>query len=316
MGNPNQWSVEELCGTLNQTAATDKDNIIPIDGPTGGGKSTLGLKLCMAGCAWFDMQKDILYSRKEIIEWITNARPGSWGLADEAVNALFKRDFQRGEQKFILKLLDMCRDRNLTLFLCIPNFWALDKHILEGRVRLRLHVASTGMCFMWKPSGNPFTTDMWYRKYNEVVCRNWDSYPNALKTKGFIGYIQFGDLGVRQKEVYLEIKARKKAEIKAAEEAEEKKTDYNKIRSVELGKWTMIDFLDKNKMLTRGWYKILAVEFGVTERAIYKRLKDFRDREKIPDVEQNNYAQEDILYNIKGDTNDLNQPEEGFNNIH
>lgn len=309
-----QWSIDELTSTLNETAATDKDNIIPVDGNTGSGKSTLALKLCFAGCKWFDMNRDILYSRKEIIEWITHARPGSWGLADEAVNALFKRDFQRGEQKFILKLLDMCRDRNLTLFLCIPNFWALDKHILEGRVRLRLHVAYTGMCFMWKPSNNPFTTDKWYRKYNEVVCRNWDNYPNAKKTKGFIGYVKFGDLGVRQKEDYLKIKERKKAEVKAAEEAEEQEEEKLKRRSVEMGKWIMIEWFVSKGFLKLGWQKALSEVFGISERGIYKHLKDMRDRDKVHELTQNE-DEENILYSNNVIDNNLNQLNKEFNNI-
>ena len=280
-----QWSVEELCDTLNKTAATDKDNINAIDGPTGVGKSTLGLKLCLKGCSWFDMKKDVFYSRKELIEWVTTARPGSWGLADEAVNALFKRDFQRGEQKFLLKILDMCRDRNLTLFLCIPNFWALDKHVLEGRIRLRLHVAKTGLSFLWKPSTNPFAPDRWYRKYNEVVCRNWDNYPNARRTKGFVGYLKFGDMGIQQKQTYLEIKARKKAAIKTAEEEEEQQEKKAKKKSVELGKWIAIDFFDKKGLLKLGWQKMLAVEDSVTSRAIYMRLKSFRDRGVNVDTE-------------------------------
>ncbi len=199
MGNETQWSLNELTKTLNETAATDKDNLIGVDGSTGTGKSTISIKACKAGCSWFDMNNDILYSRDEIIDWVTNARPGSWGVADEMINVLFKRDFANKNQKFVLKIFDMCRDRNLTLFMCIPNFWAIDKHLLEGRLRLRIHVARTGLAFLWRPSSNPFAPDRWYRKYNEKVCYNWDVYPNAKRTKGFTGYLKFADLGAIEK---------------------------------------------------------------------------------------------------------------------
>jgi hypothetical protein len=276
MNSSEQWSAEELCKTLNDTAATDKDTLAAIDGATGSGKSTLAIKLCKKGCEWFDMDKDILYSRKEIMDWVTEAKNGSWGIADEAVNALFKRDFASKDQKFLLKIIDMCRSKNLTLFLCIPNFWALDNHLLQGRIRLRLHVAKTGLCFMWKPTGNPFTPDKWCRKYNEKVCYNWDHYPNAKRTKGFIGYINFGDLGSAEREQYVQIKERKKKEIKEQEEMAEKEEDVQKKRSVELGKWLMIDWLYSKGLLKLGWERALAELDGVTHQAISARLKDFR----------------------------------------
>lgn len=309
-----QWSVEELCDTLNKTAATDKDNINAIDGGTGVGKSTLAFKLCKRGCEWFDMDKDILYSRKELIDWATTARPGSWGFADEAVNVLFKRDFQKGEQKFLLKVLDMCRSRNLTLFLLIPNFWALDKHVLEGRIRLRLHVAKTGLTFLWKPSGNPFTPDKWCRKYNEKVCYNWDSYPNARKTKGFLGYLKFGDMGVDEKRRYLEIKERKKLEVKAQEEAEERAEDEAKKKSVELGKWLALEFVDRRRLLRIGWQAIWAEAQGITRQAVNQHLKIFRTRGNLLSSESNT-VKNNILYNNNTTSDKSEEDKEELNNI-
>ena len=317
-----EWSVEELCETFNKTAATDKDNIVAIDGSAGVGKSTIAIKLCKKGCDWFDWEKDILYSRKEIIEWITSAKPGSWGIADEAINALFKRDFQRGDQKFILKLMDMCRSRNLTLFLCIPNFWALDKHMLEGRIRLRVHVAKTGLCFLWKPSNNPFAPDRWYRKYNEKVCYNWDTYPNARRTKGFIGYLKFGDLGAEERRVYVELKERKKAEIKAAEEQEEKEEEHAKIRSVELGKTFMLVLMHDKGWLRPGTMVALADWEHTSPQVINQRMKIFRekygriDNTEVKDVKMRlNTTNKEILYSTIGNRTNLNQSTTEVDNI-
>jgi hypothetical protein len=296
MANQDMWSLVELTKTLNETAQTDRDNLIPIDGPTGSGKSTLGIELCIKGCPWFDMENDILYSRQELMDWISNARPGSWALADEAVNILFKRDFASKAQKFLLKILDMCRDRNLTIFMCIPNFWALDKHILEGRVRLRIYIAKTGLAFLWKPSGNPFTPDKWYRKYNEKVCYNWDSYPNAKRTKGFTGYLKFGDLPDKYKEKYIKIKKTKKEMIKKLEEQEENQEEINKKRSIELGKLIMLSTLRDNNLLKNGALIALAEIEGVSKQVINQRLKFFKDKygELISEV---NIVNSNTIYN-------------------
>jgi len=305
MVSTEEWSLRELIETLNQTARTDKDNLVGIDGLAGTGKSTLAVRLCKKGCPWFNMKKDILYSRDEMIEWVTTARPGSWGLADEVVNALFKRDFAAKQQKFLLKILDMCRDRNLTLIMCLPNFWSLDKHILDGRLRLRMHVARTGLAFMWKPSTNPFAPDRWYRKYNEKVCQNWDTYQNARRTKGFIGFVRFGDLQVREKAEYLAIKARKKEMIKEMEERQQTEKALNKKQSLELGKMITLIWLSDRNLLKRGWEAMIANDEGVTVQAIAKRIKDYRKKlgeESEPD-EGENQNEESNLY-IDTNTND------------
>jgi len=304
MGNREEWSLEELTETLNKVAETDKDNFVGIDGNTGVGKSTLGIKLCKKGCLWFDIQKDILYSRKEIMNWVDTAKPGSHGLADEMMNAMFKRDFASKNQKFLLKIFDMCRDRNLTLYMCIPNFWALDKHLLEGRIRLRIHVAKTGFAFLWKPSSNPFAPDKWYRKYNEKVSYNWDLYPNAKKTKGFTGYLKFGDLGVREKEEYLKIKAEKKAMVKKEEEDAEKKEIIENKKSVELGKILVINWLQNKGLLRPGWQVALASEEEITPAAVSKRLKEFNNKKKVSESILNPINL-NTLYNVMPNNDNL-----------
>lgn len=305
MGTKEEWSLEEITDTLRQTAETDRDNLIAVDGLAGTGKSTLAIKMCKKGCEWFDMQRDILYSRQEIMDWIATAKPGSWGLGDEIINALFKRDFASRGQKFLLKILDMCRDRNLTLIMCLPNFWALDKHILDGRLRLRIHVAKTGLAYMWKPSTNPFAPDRWYRKYNEVVCYNWDYYQNARRTKGFIGFLHFGDMGVREKETYLKIKKEKKQMLKELEEKEEQKEEINRKRSVDFGKNMVLVWLRRNGYLRTGWIEMMAQAEGVTGQAIGQRIKFFE--EKYGDVlgNKSNEANENNIYNITSNNQDF-----------
>jgi len=283
----NEWSLKELAGTIKNTQRVDKDYIIIIDGGTGSGKSTIGIKLAIVGCPWFDLKKDIIFSRDELIEKISTARPGSFILVDEAINILFKRDFATKKQKFIIKLLDMCRDRNLCLILCVPNFWSMDKHILEGRVKLRMHIARTGLCFMWRPIGNPFTPDRWCRKYNEKVCYNWDVYPNAKRTKGFLGYLKFGDLAEKYKSVYLEIKAIKKAEVKRKEELEEKQGEIQKKRSVEIGRTMMLLTLKENGLLRTGALTALSKIQGESKQVISARLKRFNQNGKFEEEQVN-----------------------------
>lgn len=268
-----QWTNIELGKTVNKTLSTDKDYLIVVDGVTGGGKSTWAIKFSIKNCPWFNIKEDVIFSRTELIDKITNAKPGSYVVIDEAINILFKRDFAHKKQKFLLRLLDMCRDRNLCLIMCVPTFWSIDKHVLEGRVKLRVHIAKTGLAFLWKPSRSPFEEDLWYRKYNKKVCYNWDSYFNAKRTKGFLGYIRFGDLAPKYKEAYLKIKVEKKAMVKAQEETDEKKEAIENKKSVEFGKTLMLVNLRDKHLLKPGAMAIIAMDLEISPQALYKRIK-------------------------------------------
>lgn len=272
-----QWTNIELGKTVNKTLSTDKDYLIVVDGVTGGGKSTWAIKFSIKNCPWFNIKEDVIFSRTELIDKITNAKPGSYVVIDEAINILFKRDFAHKKQKFLLRLLDMCRDRNLCLIMCVPTFWSIDKHVLEGRVKLRVHIAKTGLAFLWKPSRSPFEEDLWYRKYNKKVCYNWDSYFNAKRTKGFLGYIRFGDLAPKYKEAYLKIKVEKKAMVKAQEETDEKKEAIENKKSVEFGKTFMLVLLQEKGLLHAGALTNIAMELGIPKSTLSERLKAFRN---------------------------------------
>lgn len=273
-----QWSIQELTEDINATLRTDQDFFCILDGGTGKGKSTLALKLAIRGCPWFDIRNDVIFSRDELTEKIYSARRGSWLVIDEAINILFNRDFMNKQQKFLLRLLDMCRDRNLCLLMCVPNFWSMDKHILEGRVKVRIHVARTGLAFIWKPSGNPFTPDKWTRKYNEKVCYNWDSYMNARKTKGFLGYINFGDLSEKYKIPYQEIKKLKKEEVRRAEEDAEKRSNEETRKVAELSKLEILNWMETKGLLRKGWRTQFAEREGITGAGVNQKLKSFKKK--------------------------------------
>jgi len=275
------WTHAELARDVNATQESDKDFIMMVDGQTGGGKSTFAIKQAKKTCPWFDIKRDVIYSREELIDAITNSKVGSTLVCDEAINMLFSRDFMKKEQKFVLRLLDMCRDRNLCLIMCVPNFWSIDKHVFQGRVKLRVHIARTGLAFLWKPSTNPFFKDCWCKVYNEKATYNWDRYPNATKTKGFIGYLNFTDMCDGDKELYLQVKKEKKEMIaKMEEEKDKKKLEENK-KLYDKGMIHTLAIAKKFGMLTPGKLTLVADELGMTAGALGKRLSRY-----IADMDQ------------------------------
>jgi len=298
-----RWSIIELVDNIQKTLSTDKDFPIIIDGLTGSGKSTIAIQLSKKGCPWFDINKDIIFSRDELIEKISNAQLGSFIICDEAINILFKRDFMSRKQKFVIKLLDMCRDRNLCLIMCVPNFWSIDKHILEGRIKLRIHVAKTGFTFMWKPTSNPFTPDKWNRKFNEQISYNWDVYPNAKRTKGFIGYLKFGDLCDSDKEAYLKIKAIKKEEIRKKEEEEEQKEKIERDKGFVMGETMVLSLLREQGLLKKGALSLYASMRDMNADALVKRVQRF-DKKKAGQDNEDSI----INYNNNDNNQELEQP--------
>jgi hypothetical protein len=295
MGTKEEWSMEELSQHVTNTKKVDKDFIIITDGATGGGKSTWALKFAIKNDSKFDIEKDIIFSRDELIKKITESENGRTYVADEAINILFKRDFMTTKQKILLRLLDMCRDKNLCLIMCVPNFWAIDKHLLEGRVKLRVHIARTGMAFLWKPSTNPFAPDKWYRKYNEIVCSNWDYYMNARRTKGFLGYMKFGDLSSGHKDVYLQIKKEKKEAMAKSEEEEDKKKEGDKTLGFKLGEFNMLSTLREQGLLKQGAITTLANLRGVSLQVLTNQLRRMKQNEKNKELLLNNSNNQDIF---------------------
>lgn len=296
----NEWSVVEVARNIKDTLEMDKDFALIVDGETGSGKSTLAIKLAKKVCPWFNMENDIVYSRDEFVEKITTAKKGSAIIVDEAINVLFRRDFAAKKQKFLLRLLDMCRNRNLCLIMCVPNFWSMDKHILDGRIKLRVYVPSTGIAFMWKPSKNPFAPDRWYRKFNEKISTNWDVTPNARKTKGFIGMFHFGDLGPVEKERYLVIKEKKKQEVKEAEEEQEQKDEQLNLQSFEHGRMWMGIWLEKRKLVktgTMGWRSTFCKFENITSQALYHRIRSFKEKIESGDISIKPIAHSEINNN-------------------
>jgi len=66
-------------------------------------------------------------------------------------------------------------------------------------------------------------------------------------------------------------------ELKRPPEKNKEEKD-RKIKSVNMGKLMVLDWLNKNNFLHRGWQKALASEEGVTPEAISQRLKYWSER--------------------------------------
>ena len=260
-------TIKSISGTVKAFQQSDRDFIIAISGYRGEGKSTLSVLLGVEN-GKFDFEKNILYSRKKAMEKIGSLEHSTL-VVDEAINILYRRDFMKGEQKELIKLMNMCRDRHLCLIFNIPNVWNLDKDILQTMVRMWIHVDKRGLAYCFVPDNNPFSADKWHRKLNEKLMKKWDSSKVGLKkSPNFDGILRFKDLDEEQKLLYIKIKMSKR--IEAENEDVENEIMQKKLRRE--GAHSVLKWQKEHEYLRVGCQGDLAKEFNIIPETLYMRI--------------------------------------------
>lgn len=271
-----KWSIKILANAINATIRTDKDFFIAVSGQTGSGKSTAALWIAKKVNSNFKIKTGIVYSREELINAINTFPKFSVIICDEAITSLFKRDFMQREQKEMLRLFDVCRYRNLVVILCIPIFWSLDKHVLESKIKLRVHIDRTGFAILFKPMNHPHSPDPWARKQNLKVSPNWDANPDSRRMVGFIGWMTIPDMPKGWKKVYLKWQEIKKEEIGKKAEILEKESKAKTKKFADTIETYVLFSLVQLKLLTIGALKEYCAYKGIRYVTLKSRMDTMR----------------------------------------
>lgn len=222
MGHEYQFSIKSLCELIIQTLDVQKDAVIAVTGETGSGKSTLALAIAKGCDKNYDMQKQMVFSREDLLNQIATLPPKSAIVCDEAIAIAYRREWMKSAQRELIKVLNICRSRNLIMIMCIPDFWALDKDVLY-RIRMRIHVVRRGLAAMFKPDKNPWAADIWHKKENFDLTRyGWDVYPNFKRVLGWAGLCYFGPMAKYEDDEYQPLKKRKTEERAEKEKVSDK----------------------------------------------------------------------------------------------
>lgn len=111
----------------------DRDHFICVAGKEGTGKSTLAIQLASVIDPNFRLDK-ICFRPIDFIKGIRYSQPGDCFVLDEGNLFLFSRESMSDENRFMVKLFALMRQRNLCVIICVPNFFTLDSYVRDHRV--------------------------------------------------------------------------------------------------------------------------------------------------------------------------------------
>lgn len=189
-------TMEKLAKLIRKRLRNDKDIVIAVTGDEGEGKSRFTIELAKMIDPRFDVKKNIAYrGRKEIEEKFNSLPKYSVLDIDEAIKDFFSRNAMTLDNKKLVQLFSIIREKNIVTFLLLPNFWNLDPYYRNHRIRIWIHLTKQGHVLVLKKSINQFTFDKWYQALNEKLVNKYlDRYGDAhenytrvcKKTKGYV----------------------------------------------------------------------------------------------------------------------------------
>lgn len=225
------FSLKEFQKILKERQKKEFDCNIVVSGTRGLGKSTFLFKL-LSRFDNFDPWKHQVYSREKVIELLEGQEKGII-FDDEAIASGYKREFHNVSQQKLIKMLNMYRDHFNIFAMAIPNFYSLDKDIRDV-MKFHVHIIERGKAVLHVANeGRLYQTDKWDVKINQKKEEKWQEKkkqnpkysPPYHKLTTFRGYIKFGDLGPKQRELYKRIKREKRRELYEAEYEENKEKE-------------------------------------------------------------------------------------------
>lgn len=118
----------------------DWDCVFLIDGIEGSGKSTLSFI-----CGWYISEgkitiKNICEGSEDAIKKLENLPDKSILIIDEGSLMFSSKDVMKKEQKSLIKILQVIRQKMMCLIIVSPSFFDLNKYISVSRSRFLLHV--------------------------------------------------------------------------------------------------------------------------------------------------------------------------------
>jgi len=111
-----------------------------VDGRVGTGKSTLAAQLayfCSDGKLTLD---NVVFTPKQFMDQLNNAKPGTNIILDEAFDTMNKRKSRSAENMEVLSLMQKMRVKRVFIWIVLPYYYDLDKNVILGLADILFHV--------------------------------------------------------------------------------------------------------------------------------------------------------------------------------
>lgn len=255
-----------------------KDLIFIITGYPGEGKSVLAIEIAKKYDFRFTFERNLIYSRSELTEKIETFPPSAF-IIDEAINVLYKREWNKGSQKDMIKLLNICRSKGHMLIFVQPDFEDMDKDIRKKRLRLWVDVITRGVGVLYKPIKSlGGGTDPWNLELNDKLIKEQikkiglvEGYiEGAARTENFQNIIRWENLADEEYKQYEEVKDKKKY-------AEEDNNLFTEKEAKNIAKkeiFNILAILKANGLLKRGFPAFVANKLGISIASVSSYLKE------------------------------------------
>jgi len=257
-----------------------KDLVFIITGYPGEGKSVLAIHLAKKYDRRFSYDRNLIYSRSELVEKVEKFPPSAF-IIDEAINILYKREWNKSSQKDMVKLLNICRSKGHMIIFVQPDFEDMDKDIRKKRLRCWIDVVKRGVGVLYKPikslggGSDPWNLEKNDRliKFNIKKLGLVEGYlEGAAKTENFQNIITWENISKEEYARYEEIKDRKKY----AEEDTLLLTEKEAKKMARKELFKILAILGDNKMLKRGVNSMIANILGISSSSVGTYLRQER----------------------------------------
>jgi hypothetical protein len=276
-----------------------KDCVISITGATGEGKSVLAVHIAKEYDRKFDYDRNLIYSREELKEKIESFKPSAF-IIDEAINVVYKREWNKGSQKDLIKLLNICRSKGHLLIFVQPSFTDMDKDVRNERIRLWIYVKKRGIGVVFRPIRNiygsidPFKLEennKIVKKYIDKMGELLGTLEGSYRTDNFLNFIRWDNLDKEEYQRYEYVKDNKK--YANDEEVLLTKKDAEKLARDRC--FELIALLKSKRFMKMGFYKYVSAFFNISQSAVSTYIKRSEITQSLNNNKDKEYKEEKAI---------------------
>lgn len=193
------WFVKLIHGLQER----DLDQIIPVSGMKGSGKTTLCLQIAKTYMEEYfpeisfqaNLQDFICYDGPQLMQNLLHGEEYYPVVADEAVRWGMAEDWARWESKELKKMLAQIRLKHRLILVAIPSFFWLDRKIREDMTQFWLQVVGRGHALVFQADQRIGVADVWHQKDFENIKGSFSIFtPPLTWIRSYKRHLNFFDV--------------------------------------------------------------------------------------------------------------------------